>query len=51
VKRAESGERLTAAAVRSIQRCFEEAGVSFFGPGAIAGMEVIVGVALVAPKR
>jgi len=51
VKRAESGERLTAAAVLSIQRCFEQAGVAFFGPGVIAGMEVIAGVALVAPKR
>ena len=51
IKRAEAGERLTAAAVLSIQRCFEEAGVAFVGPGAIPGMAVIAGVVLVAPKR
>ena len=51
VKRAESGERLTAAADRSIRKCFEDAGVAFLGPDEVPGLEVIAGVALVAPKR
>ena len=51
VKRAEAGERLTAAAVLSIRRCFEDAGVAFLAPDDVPGIEVIAGVALVAPKR
>ncbi len=51
VKRAEAGERLTAAADLSIRKCLEEAGVVFLAPGSIPGMTLIAGVALVAPKR
>ncbi|MGA2493719.1 MAG: transcriptional regulator [Roseiarcus sp.] len=51
IKRGEAGGRLTAAADLSIRRAFEEAGVVFLAPDAIAGLEMIAGVALVAPKR
>jgi transcriptional regulator with XRE-family HTH domain len=51
VKRAEAGDRLTAAADLSIRRALEQAGVAFLGPDEVVGLEVIAGVALVVPKR